>query len=164
MAGVRKPRLVANNKSIDQHIMDGTYRADRHENIKKNVNADVVWPNKPESLSEKESQIWDMICEYRSNLGALRESDRMVIESYIDACIQYEAIKQKVIVDGYETVDAKGNVKQHHLLNALNALDARKHKWLLELELTPLARTKLKYNESKAENEEEKTDWSQWDT
>jgi len=158
MPGVKGQRSGGRNaKTVKQHQLDGTHRADRHGGGFANPDPPLGDTPKPEYLDGEASAEWDRTIERCRTNGTLAVTDDAAIENYVDAHVQWWLLKQER--DGLPSVlwekvtqrmDEAGHVETfrepriHPVVGRIDSALKTKKALQVELGLTPASRSRVK--------------------
>ncbi len=140
MPGGRPP------KSITQHKLDGTYRADRHANTLAGEPIIKV-PKLPPSLDAEDAREWRRICSQLIELGILCPIDLPQIERYFHIRRIYFDAKKLVESLGL-TITVEGSQGQtREITNPSFGIMMETHRHMLQIEerygFSPVGRRKI---------------------
>ncbi len=83
---------MANTRKADNvHLLEGTFRKDRHGDPKKKPKLKLKLPAMPSWISTDAKKEWKRICKVLENAGILTEADRSTLIQY---CILYADLKE----------------------------------------------------------------------
>lgn len=137
----RKPKPLA------FHVLDGTFRADRHGPRPGGPRAGSACsrPTAPRHLKGTALRIWRSTVEILERLGVLDEADQGILALYCEARAELSWADYRIRREGRIVPCSTGaGVKAHPAIGIKNAAALRAAKFASELGLTPTSRTRLR--------------------
>lgn len=126
------------------HVVQGTYRADRHDTGA--PEPETKEPEIPTWLSAKARTHWRKIAPHLLRMGVLTEGDGTALAMLCDAIADYVQISQTLKKSGltYEAETRDGmRIMKHPLVTEKDAAWKRFHRMAVEFGLTPSARRRV---------------------
>lgn len=150
-------------KSVAQHKLDGTYRADRHANT---LAADALKkaPKPPAHLSKQEASAWKRITANLVEIGVLCPIDLPQIERYFEIRRNYEIARDGLEKMGLLIVQEGSQGQTREITNPMFGIMMECHRRMLEIEekygFSPTGRRKITIDPSSdADDQIAKTIW-----
>lgn len=112
-------------------------------------------PRKPAMVEADQiaSQEWDSLCDWLDDMGILAKADRALMISYVTTYSEWRKYFIHVRDHGVSVPTATGGVTTSPETHQYNKLSDRLLKLLVELGLTPSARSRLKATEPKDDDD-----------
>ena len=135
-------------KTVAMHILDGTYRPDRHGDRSMVTSEKLVEgiPEPPspvrDTVTDRWREWWNYYCEKLINAGVLVDRDLACIAMLCDAHLFAEDAEQTLSEEGKYEQTEKGGLKAHPANVRLETARREIAGYLKELALTPIARMK----------------------
>lgn len=128
------------------HVLDGTYRADRHGPLLFPIHGKAPGsiPEPPKHLTGTALRVWKRTVEDLGGLGILDQADRGILALYCEACAELSWASYKIAKEGRIVPTGLGGQKPHPAVGIKNAAALRAGKFAAELGLTPTARARLR--------------------
>ena len=122
-------------KPIERHVLDGTYRADRHGAILADLGDAFAPPVKPPDLTGDASKLWDTLIVMLA--GVVRDRDGLMLSELCEWWSELRRVKTALVASA---PDAKG---YNQLLVAAGICSDKFDKIANRFGLTPCDRAKL---------------------
>lgn len=136
---------MARAKPIEQHIAEGTWRADRHDigqvmNVAPEADLDAI----PETVAGHPwgPRAWAAFVAPLRDTGIVRDTDRPALEMAVMALATWQAAQEQVNREGVTTKGAVSTVMHPALRVAQNAAQEFQ-RWAVRFGLTPSDRAAL---------------------
>lgn len=138
--------MPAHTKPIEQHLKDGTWRADRHS-APRVVGGRVEHPVAPRVLDAQGKALWKKFCAVLIKGHVYDEADYAAVLGLVRIHRQADILEEelrKLPATDYVLVNAQSGVRYAHpLLAQHRQAHSELRKALAELGLSPVARTRL---------------------
>ncbi len=139
-------------KPVKMHLVDGTYRKDRHGPVDDPKQASLLPgrtrkpspPKPPKHLKGTARRRFEDTVAALADLGILDECDVGIVVLYAEALAELSWADYKVRREGKIVPTGTGSIKPHPAIAIKNAAALRAGKFAAELGLTPSARARLK--------------------
>jgi len=121
------------------HILQGTYRKDRHSN---ELQPATGAPDVPKSLTKEERLIWDRVCKEIQTLGLLYKIDGWQIERYAKFFCRWRKMEAFIAKNGI-SYESMGAVKEFPEVKETHRLDKAMKQIEQSFGLQPSARSRI---------------------
>lgn len=138
MALGRKP------KPTGLHVLDGTFRADRHGPLPGARAPAGTAPDPPRHLRGTALRVWRKTVQDLDQLGILDRADQGILAAYCEARAELSWADYKIRTEGRIVETSTGNIRAHPAVGIKNQAALRVGKFAAELGLTPSARARLR--------------------
>lgn len=129
-------------KPIGVHILQGTFRADRHNAAE--VEAPVIIPDPPKSLKGEAMAEWDRITRLLAEAKCIADLDRSALAAYCIEWARYVTANNRLRVANTLLAEStKGTKMPHPLLRVSDRALANMLRICQEFGLTPASRSRL---------------------
>lgn len=128
---------------------------------KREPKAERSRPSAPGHVTETAREAWGYVSGMLDRAGVLTEIDAPALESLCEAYADLRAAREALKAFGsryYETISQSGGVmhRPHPALSDMQDADRRIRAWLVEFGMTPSARSRVKVDGAKDEDEADK--------
>ena len=151
------PRGGQNKKPKTLHVLEGNYRADRHEG-KNQPRPRPAAPVAPSWLDAEAKAEWKRLAPELEKLGLLTVLDRAAFAVYCCIWSDFKMLSEIIEREGAVIEGHRGVPRKHPLLPALHQAMDGVRVWAQEFGMTPLSRTRLQVTVPP----EEESDFEKW--
>ena len=115
-------------------------------------------PSCPSHASDKAKETWGYVCGILDRMGLLAEPDALALEMLCEAYAEYLAAREELREFGsryYQTENQAGGVmhRAHPAVAVMQDADRRIRGWLAEFGMTPSARSRVKVDGAKEDDD-----------
>lgn len=110
-------------------------------------------PIMPRDLEGNRRKFWQLIVPMLTEMNYLQKIDRPALVMMCDSWAHYQDLEEKMRSEKYTSKTTKGNVIQHPLVSARNAVYKQLVGMMNEFGMTPAARVKMTHVPAQAANQ-----------
>lgn len=131
-----------NKKPKSLHVVEGTYRADRHK-VRNQPRPRPVAPSCPRWLDKEAKKEWLRVASELEKVGLLTHLDRAALAIYCCVWSNFRTYSEIIRREGTVIEGHRGVPRKHPLLPALHRAADGVRVWSQEFGMTPSSRTRL---------------------